>query len=604
MRRSLQLSNNYGIKRRGIIISVCLILSITWIAFLPSLPNDFTNWDDQTYVAENARIKDLSWQSIRKIFASTHHGGYEPLTEFSFAVEYHFFGLNPRIYHATNLLFHLLNCLLVFWLVLLLSRKLEISFITALLFGVHPLHVESVAWISERKDVLYAFFFLGSLIAYLYYRRRNAVGYYYLSLSLFFVSLLPKPQGLSLPLVLLLIDYFLGRKFDRKALFEKTPFFILAILFAGLALVGQSSVGRIKSDALIAAIPNIPNAIYGVVFYLVKLGMPVNLSCLYPYTRGLLELWLAPFILAALITGVVLSGRYGKKVIFGSLFFLINIVLVLQVISTGPAIVADRYVYIPSIGIFYLGAEYLLWLSRGKTRHAIIARYFFPAALIVIISLLSLLTWQRCKVWQDSRTLWSDVLRKYENLPIAHNQLGAALFEKGNLGGAIFHYNETLKVEPDHAEAHNNLGVALAAQGKLTEAISHYNQALEFKPGYAEAFNNLGVALAKEGKVDQALFYYFKALEAKPDYAEAHCNIGTAMFLLAKVNEAISHYVEAIRINPAYPNAHNRLGLALAGQGKLDEATFHYSEALRIQPDYSEATRNLRIALRKMNKSD
>lgn len=589
-------------KRRTISISICLVISITSLAFLPSLQNDFTNWDDQTYVTENIKIRELSWKNIKHIFSSTHHGVYEPLTEFSFTVEYHFFGLNPFPYHLTNLIFHLLNCLLVFWLILLLSKKAEVSFIAALFFGIHPLHVESVAWISERKDVLSAFFFLGSLIAYLFYRREKAIKYYFLSLLLFLISLLPKPQGVILPFVLILFDYFLGRKFNRKTLLEKIPFFLISIAFLTIAITGAIPAGQLIKEDLFNPLPNLMNAAYGLAFYLVKLLVPVRLSCLYPYpdtaggTMPFLFL-LSPFILTALIMAVIFSGKYTRKIIFASLFFLITVLLVLQVIPTGPAIAADRYTYIPSIGLFYLAGMGFVWLYRRKFRQPKVIKTFLSVIFILIVGLLSLLTGERCKVWKNSRTLWSDVLEKYANVAMAYYNLGDALAARGNFKEAVIHNTKALQFKPDYPEAYNNLGSALFALGKYREAIDNYTEAVRIKPDYAEAFYNLGNALGELGKIEEAIIRYQAALRFKPVYAEANYNLGNALAGQGKLEEAITYYQATLRLQPDYADAYINLGIALAEQGKFEEAITQYTEALLIDPDFAMAHNNLGVAL-------
>ncbi len=589
-------------KYRSVIIPLCTILLITTIAFFPSLENGFTNWDDDLYVTENPKIRQLSWKNVGRIFASTHYGGYEPLTELSFALEYRFFRLNPLPYHITNLLLHLLNCLLVFWLIILIGGNPQIAFVAALLFGVHPLRVESVAWVSELKDLLYGFFFLWSLIAYLLYLRKKRNGFYWFALFLFFLSLLPKPQGIFLPLVLLLLDYFTGRRFDRKALLEKIPFFLISTVFVIIAVAGKASVGYFDGERVSTGIPLILNGTYGLACYLVKLFIPAKLSSLYPYQEvtGFVVRKLytyAPLIVVTLAVAVVYSARYGKKLVFAALFFLINLLLVLQFFSTGPAITADRYTYIPSIGIFYIIGCGLFRLSRAK-----IGRYLVPAALVIITVLFSILTRQRCLVWKDSLTLWNDVLKKYPGTAITHGNLGRALAEGGKLDEAILHYREAIRLRPDFAKAHYNLGLALDRRGRLQEAVRHYQAALKIKPDYPGAHLNLGVARAKQGKFDEAAYHYTKALKDNPDCVEAHYNLGVDLDAQGRFAEAIVHYREAIGIKPDYPEARLNLGVLLTGEGKLEEAAFHYRQALKSRPGYANAHVNLGVLLGEQGK--
>ncbi len=495
-----------------------------------------------------------------------------------------------------------MNCLLVFGLIVLIGGRPSIAFVTALLFGVHPLRVESVAWVSELKDLLYGFFFLWSLIAYLLYLRKKRNGFYWFALFLFFLSLLPKPQGIFLPLVLLLFDYFTGRKFDRKALLEKIPFLLISTIFVIIAVAGKASVGYFSGERVSVGIPPILNGTYGLACYLVKLFIPAKLSSLYPYQEmtgaAVRKLYIcAPLIVVTLAVVVIYSARYGKKLVFAGLFFLINLLLVLQFFYTGPAITADRYTYIPSIGIFYIVGCGLFRLSR--VRHG---RYLVPAALLIITVLFSALTRQRCLVWKDSLTLWNDVLKKYPGTAITHGNLGRALAERGKLDEAIVHYRQAIRLRPDYAKVHYNLGLALDEQGKLEETILHYNEALRLKPVYPGAHLNLGVALARRGKFDEAVVQYQEALKDNPECAEAHYNWGVDLAARGRIDEAVFHYREAIGIRPNYPEARLNLGVLLAGEGKLEEAAFHYRRALKSRPEYANAHVNLGALLGKQGK--
>ncbi len=546
-------------KKSGIIISICTILIATFIAYLPSLESGFTNWDDHVYLTRNLKVRDLSGENIKSIFTSFHGDLYVPLTIFSFSLEYHFFGLNPRVYHATNLLLHLLDTLLVFWLVLLFSRRSVVSLIAALLFGVHPIHVESVAWISERKDVLYAFFFLGSMIAYLYYLRKEAFGYYYLSLFLFFISLLPKAQGLCLPLVLLLFDYFLGRKLDRRVFYEKIPFFLVAAVFLIIAFIGQTEAGRFSEGELFVVPLNPLFGVFSLVFYLAKLCLPVGLSSIYPFPylgaggRIPFLFFPAPFILATVIIGAVFSGRYGKKIIFAGLFFLFNVLLVLQFVPTGSAVAADRYMYIPLIGFFYLAGVFFSWLYRRESKRV---KAVLLVALILIAVLLSRLTWLRCGVWRNSETLWGDLLKKCPRATIGHINLGSVFLRQGRVEEAVAHFNKALAAWPDSAQIHYNLGCALDRQGSFEGAIRHYRRAIELSPDYREAHNNLGIVLATRGRGEEAVVHYREALRIDPDYGEAHYNLALELENLGRNEEAAYHYDRAQQSRLGGPDNH------------------------------------------------
>jgi len=428
-------------KNHKIILSLCLILAIPSISLFPSLKNDFINWDDQQYVTENKTITELSWRNIETIFDRTYMGHYHPLTLLSYALEYRFFKLNPFAYHLTNLILHLLNGLLVFWLIWMLTGGVLISLVVSLLFGIHPLHVETVAWISERKDLLYSFFFLGSLIVYLTYLKTWRGRYYVLSLFLFLLSLLSKSMAVTLPFVLLLCDTLLHRKIDRKCLIEKIPFLVIAFIFGIMALFAQGSPEAmsqnpsspssknifIMSEVLTTYFSKLLLMSEIVTSYFPKLILPIKLSCLYPPIKGIAGFWSYVYlttIIGFLIAGILL-GKYNKKIPFGTLFFFITI------IPTLPAkIMADRYLYIPSIGIFFIAAEGFYWLYRSKLKPIKIVKPILAILLIGILGTFSFLTWERCQVWKDSMSLWNNVLKNYPDIPIAYNNLGEAYLRK------------------------------------------------------------------------------------------------------------------------------------------------------------------------------
>lgn len=345
-------------KKLKIVILISLILIITFVAFLPSLKNGFVNWDDEIYVINNTAIKSLSVGNINKILTSFFVGNYQPLAILSYLLEYQFVKLNLFGYHLTNLILHLFNCLLVFWLIAMLSGRVSIALITSILFGVHPLLVESVAWISERKDVLYAVFFLGATICYLkYLREKQKLKYYLFSIFLFALSLLSKSMAITLPLVLLLIDYLLHRRHDKYMFIDKAPFFLLSLIFGIIAIYSQNSSEPSMQRGLYYLLTKFIILSYCIIFYLNKIFMPIRLSCLYPY-YGLENILLPlfyPTMFIILLVAVIISCKYTKKFIFGSAFFLIIILPVLQFMPLGETIVADRYKYIINWDILHLG---------------------------------------------------------------------------------------------------------------------------------------------------------------------------------------------------------------------------------------------------------
>jgi len=529
-------------KKNQIFVFAILILFVSFISFLPSLSNGFIGGDDFNYVVRNPLIRDLSWPGIKNIFTSIHLGLYKPLTMLTFALEYHFFKLDPHIYHLTNVILHLLNALLVFWLILLLSRKAWVSLIVALLFGIHPLHVESVAWVSERKDVLYSLFFLSGIIAYIYSLREKINVYHYITFFLFILSLLVKPMGLTFPFILLLCDYILYIKLDKDNIKRKAVFFVTSGIFLVFTLVFAS--GYSSRQPSFVFLDSIFIANYALLFYLSKIILPVKLCALYPYPQkngNLLPFifLISPLIILILSSAVILSRRYTRKIIFGSLFFLICVFPVLQLVPTGNAIVADRYAYLSSIGIFYIIAEFIAWLYQKKLRKTLVIKALAVTGLAIVIVTLSFLSWNRCKVWRGPDTWFDDVLKSYpfetrermkfykeeieqdHGSPQAYNNLAVFCGELGNHEIAIFLSQKSIEINPNSPEAYNNLAAAYGFSKNFEKAIEFSQKTIALDPRFASAYNNLAVAYYYKKQyalaiqyIDMAIGFGFKAAPA------------------------------------------------------------------------------------------
>ena len=545
-------------KKHKIILSLCLVLAVLSISYLPCLKNDFINWDDQQYVTENKLIMEWSGGNIETIFNSFYMGHYHPLTLLSYSLEYRFFKLNPLIYHLTNLILHLMNGLLVFLFIFLLRGEVLTSLMVSLLFGIHPLHVESVAWISERKDVLYSFFFLGSMVVYLKYLKTKGGKYYFLSLILFFLSLLSKSMAATLSVVLFLCDYLLHRKFDRKCLIEKIPFLAMAFIFGIIALFAQESSGMTGPKSSLSFFKNIFIFCEVLGSYFSKLILPIKLSCLYPSVKGIEGPWsyvYLPVIVGFLITGIVLIilGKY-KNVTFGIFFFFATTLPVLPI-----KIVADRYTYIPSIGLFFIAAEGFSWLYRSRTERIKIIKIIAATLLIGILGTFSYLTWGRCQVWRDSLSLWDDVLKKYPNTPIAYNNRGEAYLRKGDYERAIANYNQALRMDPDYKRANYfyvNRGTAYLMKGDYERAIADYHQALKIKPNDANAYHHRGTAYLYKGDPERAIADFNKALEINSRNAETYFNKALACEKTGDLKEALESYKGFIENVPPQYAAH------------------------------------------------
>lgn len=568
-------NKNRGLQLKSRIICFTLLLGVTAFALAPSLRNNFTEWDDNTHLTGNLRIRELSPAAIFRIFSTHNYFSYDqPLVELTFALEYRFFRLNPRIYHLNNLLIHLLNCLLVFYLILSLGRQLPAAFIGALLFGIHPLQVESVAWIAERKNLLSSLFFLAAVISYLQYIEKNCERAYCLTIFFFVISVLAKPMALTLPPVLFLLDYFHRRRFRFRIVVEKIPFFLILAL---IVLIFNPGFGGDSPERIVKVLLDKPFAhilalTRQVAFHLIKLAFPFRLSAIYPQSiiRGdhvapLIRV--SPLWLITLTVLIIHSKKYTRTIIFASLFFLVMIAITFPVTLLYPWSAADRYTYLPAIGVYFLAAIAFWKLYRREGRCRTARKIILGLSLLIVVASFTALSRERTAAWENSQTLWSDAINKYPGIFLAHN----------------------------------NLGVTLSRQGKTEEAISHYYRALEIMPAYPDAHFNLGAALSEIGDWPGARDHYQQAILLNPGFAGAHLNLGKVFSEQGQQEEAAFHYREAIRIDPNLALAHYNLANTLHRQGDFQQAVFHYRRALELQPDYRQARHNLELTRKRLN---
>jgi tetratricopeptide (TPR) repeat protein len=642
-----------------------LIALITFAAFLPTLHNQFVSWDDDKNFLENPHYRGLGWTHLRWMW-TTHMGHYIPLTWMTLGLDYLLWGMNPFGYHLTSLLLHAANAAVFFFVVhriLTLAlpnpsergHALAVSAgFSALVFAIHPLRVESVAWVTERRDVLSGLFYLLAVLVYLRACERGEPGrrWYWGSVGLFVCALLSKSMAVSLPVVLLILDVYPLRRLGgalgwwsepaRRVYVEKIPFVLLAAAVSAVALMAQLSHSTMVSVAQLGALGRLAVSAYGLSFYLWKMAVPVNLSPLYEL-RPTVNPWAMPFILSyglvLALTAMILALRRRVPGLPAAwVAYVVVLLPVLGLFQSGPQIAADRYTYLAGLGWAILAGAGLLSCWRTLRRSTTGTPITLPIAAVAICLVVGLgvLTWNQAQVWRDSERLWTHVLAMDPQSPTAENNLGVVRADQNKLAEAIEHYRRALQMRPEDAEALNNLGVALARQGKLTEAVEHFRQALKIKPDhaealtnsgvalaqqskpaeaieqhrralkirpeYAEALNNLGVALAQEGKPAEASDHYRQALQIKPDYALAHYNWGNALAQQGKSAEAIDHYRQALRIMPDAVEVHNNWGLVLAQEGKLAEAIDHYRQALRVMPDSAEVHTNFGLALAEQGK--
>jgi len=540
--------------------------------FSGSLSNGFTNWDDDDLVLNNEVIREISPRSLGAMWTEGLAGYQGPLALLSLAVDYRIGGLDPRVYHATALILHVMVC----WVLFLLLRRLGLTALEALfgtlLFGLHPLRVESVAWVSERKDLLCALFFFGAM--YFYQGRLNgrSRGAYALCLASFILALASKPMAVTLPLVLLLQDFAARRPWSRALLVEKIPFFLLAAATAAAAWLAQkhamppAGVSDLLSNCLIA--------VRGTAFYLLKSVWAVRLSAFYPYPDriGILEpqFLVSIVVLALLAAAVILAARRSRTPAFAALFFLITLMPVLKIVPIGNAAAADRYTYIPSLGLVFLGGlaagAFVRFLREyGKSAHAALVLVVLGA----LCATFGLTARERCEVWRDSKTLWRDVITRYPDTALAHYNLGLALREQGDNRGALEHYGRAIEIEPRHAEAHNNIAYVLALEGddlkregdlagaedKYRKAETSCREALRIDSMLWEAHLNLSFIVGAAGRYAEALDCAQRCLDLNPESADAWYTRGLSLFHLNRFAEALPSLEKAARLDPELKDA-------------------------------------------------
>ena len=582
------------------------VLLLTFIVFWPSLQNGFTNWDDTYYVTQNTLIKSLSFEHLKGIFTTSERSLYHPFTMLSFALNYQISELNPFTYHFTNLLFHLINTFLVFYFVYLISEKqITTALIAAVLFGVHPMHVESVAWVSERKDVLFTCFFLAAASAYWHYANNRKAATYILALLLFLASLFSKATAVTLPLVLLLLDYYKGKKWNMQLIIEKIPFFILSVIF-GLLTIKYQSQGAIGDLEEFTMIERIMFASYGFVMYIIKFFLPFNLSAFYPYpaTESMPFFFkIAPLLAIAILALAAFSLKKTKIIAFGVAFYAMTVVLTLQFVSVGGAVMADRYTYVPYIGLSFIIAYYLNKLFDTKQRKTENLKNIALAGLALAVLVFSYLTFERCKIWENSETLWTDVIDKNENVPYAHyNRAIYRHYETKKYEEAMNDYNDAIKLKSDYGEAYYNRGALHYYQKKNPEnALKDYSRAIELMPKKAEILHTRGILYhyALE-KYDLALADYNRVLELDANLDKAYNNRGTLYFNKMKEYDlALKDFNKAIRLNDKDGQYFMNRSYANYFKGNKDAALKDAAQAKKlgfaVQESYVEKVKNLGV---------
>lgn len=585
-------------KRAALFLAV--ILMVTVLVYAPTFQNGFTNWDDDKNVYENKYIPELSLTNLKVYFTKPLIGMYTPLVYLSFALDYRIKGFDPAVYHGTNLLLHLINAALIFWTILLITETWEAAAIVTLIFAVHPLNTGAVAPVSVRSTLLYALFYLGAFIAYVHYIKDGKYeGKYLLGAGMLFVlSLLSKSAAVVFPLLMLLTDYYYHRRMDQKAVLEKLPFFALALFFGVLTLIFRADARHMFSSYSFTPFDKIFLIAYSLVFYVVKLVLPIKLSAFYPYPSktGMLlpwEYYLALPALLVMIWGILTARKYRRFVICGALFFLINIVLVLKIIPMGNEIVCDRYAYLPSLGlltaavcIFYREKNNIF---RGRPQ---VSKVLWLLALVYVI-LLAGASYDRNKVWKNNFTLYSDIIRQYQNVPEAFNNRGIAYWRRNANKEALADFNKAVALDSSSADYFSNRGNVKKNMGDYRGAWQDFDQALSLDAGSVSAYCGRGNLKMSLKDYAGALLDYTSAITASPGYAQAYYGRASVQVIRQDYDAALADYSKAIELDPYRGGqVYYQRAYVYMIKGNLDAALQDYNKAIQLNPRHVDALLN------------
>ena len=633
-------------KDRWLVPGVCIFLAaMVWVVFGQTLGHQFVNYDDNLYVYENPEVtRGLTLQGIIWAFTHVRCSNWHPLTWISHMLDCQLYGLNPGGHHFTNILLHAATAILLFLVMRRMTGFLWRSAFVAAVFAIHPLRVESVAWVAERKDVLSGMFFMLTLWAYVRYVQGVTVGrvtrgkwqvagteaatepirscftflvsgFYWLTLLLFALGLMSKPMLVTLPLVLLLLDYWpLGRvagdpgqgtgEIDCKystpnprlstLVFEKLPLFGLAAASCVATVFAQTTALQPFENISLAL--RFGNASISCVAYLGQMFWPTGLAVLYPFPGtgvAVSAVVLSVVLLVGITGGVIVLRRRCPCLLTGWLWYLIMLLPVIGIVQVGAQARADRYTYLPQIGLYLLLTWAAAELSAGWRYRRLVLGGFST----VILAALMFCARSQAAYWRNSESLWTRALACTSDNCIGHYNYGITVLKLGRVDEAITNFQQALRIKPNYWEAHNNLGSALLQKGWVDEAIDQYQVALQINPDCEEACYSLGNALLQKGRVDEAVVQYEKALQINPDDADACYGLGNALLQKGQVDEAIAQYQKSLHLNPAAADSSYNLANALLKKGRVDEAIAQYEKTLDIKPDYVEAHSNLGSSL-------
>ncbi|MHC4573731.1 MAG: tetratricopeptide repeat protein [Planctomycetota bacterium] len=604
-------------KLRVFLIYMVLALA-TFAAYEPVRNNDFVSYDDHSYVAKNPHVTaGITPRSVSWAFTGSHFHMWHPITSLSHMLDCQLFGLNPFWHHLTSLLLHIANSLILFSVLKRTTGVVWPGAFVAAVFALHPLQVESVAWAAERKNVLSGFFWMLTIAAYIRYARHPRTVTYLLVILVFSLALMAKPVTVTLPFVLLLLDYWPLRRFrygsqsipngltDSKpaktgyqksplsyAIREKIPFFVLSAALSIITFFVVRAGGAVATTDRLPLNYRLANAPLSYVRYIGKMIYPTRLAVFYPHPAGRLPLWLPMvclLILAAVSVGIIYAGRRRPYLATGWLWYLGTLVPVIGLVQAGGQAMADRYAYLPLIGIFIM----IAWGAAELFGRARYGRIFLAIAVPPLLTILLICTRLQVRYWKNDNTLFKHALEVTQNNPIALNSYGCVLFENNQLDEAVACFQDALRIDPQFSRARSNLGKVFFKQGKFEKTIASFDKVLRLKQNSPDAYYYMGLAYAQLGKPNQAISSYYEALRLEPDHKEAHYRLGLAMTREGKYNRAIDHFNQALRSKPDWFEVHDKIGLAYLQLRNYEQLISHWTRAAELKPEAAEVHNNL-----------
>lgn len=605
-------------KKLYLLLIYVVLTLVTIIAFEQVRLNDFVNYDDNKYVTENPDVKaGITRESIWWALSTADIGYWHPLALLSHMLDCELFGLNPHWHHLTSLFIHVANTLLLFWVLKRMTGSVWASSFVAAVFAIHPSHVESVGWISERKDVLSVFFLMLTMGAYVRYTERPGIGRYLLVSLCLCLGLMAKPMLVTLPFVLLLLDYWplerlqwygksrvvelqeresapvtYQRASPQRLIVEKIPLLSLVVVLSAVTYIVQQKAGALKGTEALSLNLRVANALVSYISYIGKIFYPHQLAVLYPHSRTGIPAWQpvgALLILVFVSVGVMYSAKRRHYLAVGWFWYLGTLVPVIGLVQAGSQSMADRYTYLSSIGIFIMVA----WGAAEITAKWRYRKVALPIAAGLLLAVMLVFTRMQVRYWQNSLTLCGHALEVTENNCVMHNNYATALYDEGRFEEALAHFNEALRINPDYFDARRNIGNLFLKQEKYNEAIANLSKALHMGKEQAEVYRNLGFAYAQLGEHGLAIQHYNQALRIDPEDLRVRNSLGRSFLAHGKFREAIACFSEVLRTKTGLPDVYSNLGLAYYQLGDYGLAVKHWTEAVKLKPDFADVLNNL-----------